>query len=643
MLSGFRSIAKSPIAIVLFGLLIVSFAVFGIQDVFRGQMMGDSVVRAGDRIVSPLEFRRTFDNYRQQMQKQGQTITAEEADKAGLIPRMVDSLAVQKSFDALLQRLGVRPSDKLIADEIGKAPIFFDQITGKFDKKAYEGWLAQNNLTAPQLESELRDGIAEAHLASGLVAGMQAPAVYGAVAATFQQEGRSFSGFVLSPRAAGEPPKPTDAQLLTFMKANAQRFTKPETRLLSYVHFSAAAAQQSVTLDPADVQKRFDFEKDSLSTPERRTVVSIPLPDPSKGADAAARLKRGEEPAAVAKLLGVQPAIYEASPKTAISDRKVADAAFALKEGEVTGPLQGSLGTAIVKVTKVVPGHAVTLDEVRAKIEAEVRKDTATEKVYEQVQKFEDARSGGASIAEAAKQIGLAVTTLPGPVSQQGIDLEGRNANLPETAMQAAFALAPGGDTETIDAGQGEYFAIHAEKVFPSALASVEEVRAPATQLFQLDWLVKQLQTKAEALAAEVRKGKTLEAAAQSVGSPVNTATNIRRAQADDKSFSRDLIAKVFAAKKGDVFVGQAGEIGFVVARLDQIDASAKPEIARVAQAQTQQMSSGLMQSMGQLARTAARDIIKPRIDIAKARSALGLEALAPAAKPAAAPAGKSS
>jgi peptidyl-prolyl cis-trans isomerase D len=641
MLSGFRSIAKSPIAIVLFGLLIVSFAVFGIQDVFRGQVMGDIVVKAGDRTVTPLEFRRTFDNYRSQMQKQGQTVTAEEADKAGLIPRMVQSLAEQKSFDALMAKIGVRPSDKLIADEIGKAPVFFDQVTGKFDKKAYEGWLAQNNMTAAQLESELRDGVAEAHLASGLVAAMKAPEVYGAIAAAFQQEARSFSGFVLSPRIAGEPPKPTDADLLKFMKANAARFTKPETRLLSYVHFSAATELAKVTPTAADLQKRFDFEKDTLSTPERRTVVSIAVNDPAKGADAAARLKKGEDPAAVAKSLGVQPVVYEQAAKTAISDRKVADAAFALKEGETTGPIQGSLGSALVKVTKVTAGHQVTLDEVREKIEAEVRKDLATEKVYEQVQKFEDARSGGATIAEAAKTVGATLVTAPGAVSAQGVDLQGRKIELPEQALQAAFMLPPSGDSDMIDAGMGEYYAVRAEKVFPSALASVEEVRAPATQVFQLDWLTKQLEAKANALAAEVKKGKTLEAAAQSVGSPVSKATDIRRAAADNQSFSRELIAQVFGAKKGEVFVGRAGEIGFLVARLDDIKSGAGPDVARMAQAQSAQMSQGLMQSLGVLARTAARDTVKPVVNVEKARTALGLEAAAAAAKPA--PAGKSS
>ena len=647
MLSGFRSIAKSPIAVVLFGLLIVSFAVFGIQDVFRGRMMGDQVVQAGGRSVTPLEFRKAFDNYRQSMQKQGQNVSAEEADKAGLIPRMVDSLAMQKAFDEVLEKLGVRPSDKLIAAEIGKAPIFFDQITGKFDKKAYDGWLAQNNLTAAQLEAELRDGVAEAHLASGLVAAMKAPEVYGAVAATFQQEGRSFSGFVLGPRVAGPPPKPTDADLLKFMKATPDRFTKPETRQLTFVHFSAAAVAPTIQPSAADVQKRFDFEKDSLSTPERRTVVSIPIVDAAKGADAAARVKKGEDPAAVAKSLGIQTAVFDQSPKTAIPDRKVADAAFALKEGEVSGPFAGSLGTVVIKVTKVTPGHTVTLDEVRDRIEGEVKKDLATERVYDLVQKFEDARSGGATIPEAAKKVGVEATTLPGPISDQGIDLQGRKANLPEPVMKAAFALPDSGDSDTIDAGMGEYFAVHADKVFPSALATVEEVRAPATQLFQLDWLVKQLQAKAETLTAQIKKGMTIEAAAQSIGAQVSKATNVRREAAQGQTFSRDLIAKVFGAKKGDVVVGSAGDLGIIVARIDDISTGSTPELARSAQAQAAQMSNGLMQSMGVLARNAARDIVKPRVDIEKARNALGLEpAAVPAkgAKPAvAAPAGKAS
>ena len=48
MLAGFRSFAKSPFAILLFGLLIISFAIFGISDVFKGPQ-GSGVITAGSR------------------------------------------------------------------------------------------------------------------------------------------------------------------------------------------------------------------------------------------------------------------------------------------------------------------------------------------------------------------------------------------------------------------------------------------------------------------------------------------------------------------------------------------------------------------------------------------------------------------
>jgi len=56
MLAGFRSFAKSPFAVVLFGLLIVSFAVFGISDVFRNPT-GKWVIAAGSRSMTPEDFK----------------------------------------------------------------------------------------------------------------------------------------------------------------------------------------------------------------------------------------------------------------------------------------------------------------------------------------------------------------------------------------------------------------------------------------------------------------------------------------------------------------------------------------------------------------------------------------------------------
>ncbi len=115
------------------------------------------------------------------------------------------------------------------------------------------------------------------------------------------------------------------------MNANAAALTTPETRIFTVVRFSAKALAPTVTADPAEVKKRFDFRKDTLSTPEKRTLVQIPAKSAGEAADIAAKLAKGADPAAVAKAAGEQPLTYTDQPKGGVADPKVADAAFALR------------------------------------------------------------------------------------------------------------------------------------------------------------------------------------------------------------------------------------------------------------------------------------------------------------------------
>ncbi|WP_324089916.1 SurA N-terminal domain-containing protein, partial [Phenylobacterium sp.] len=175
MLAAFRVFAKSWVAAVLIGLLIVAFAVFGIRDVF-GHNVSNSVIIAGSRKISPIEFRREFEQMRKRAEQQvGQPVSAEVAAQNGLDRQVLQGLATRESFAELLRRMGIRPSDKLVADQIAKIPDFSDRVTGRFDKKLYQQLLAQNDLTPDRFESNLRDAMAQQHAVTALSNALQVP------------------------------------------------------------------------------------------------------------------------------------------------------------------------------------------------------------------------------------------------------------------------------------------------------------------------------------------------------------------------------------------------------------------------------------------------------------------------------------
>jgi len=643
MLAGFRSFAKSPFAVLLFGLLIVSFAIFGISDVFKGPK-GSGVISAGSRTLSAQDFKLRFDNYRKGMeQRNGQALTPDQAVEQGIDRQIVQELALQESIAAAIQGMGVKPSDKLVGDivheQMSQLPPQqrpFNPITGKFDQQAYAALLAQNNLTPANYEASLRDEIANAHFFSAVADGLKAPRIYAALQGAYLLEARDVAAFAVNPASVERPAPPTDAQLTAFMKENAERLTRPETRVLSIMRVSAKALEPSVAIDPAAVQKAYDFRKDSLAKPETRTVIQIVAPDAAAAATISQRLTKGEDPVAVAKAFNKTPLVLTDKPKTAIPDRKVADAAFALPAGQVSTPITGELGVSVVKVTKVTPGSTASLESVRPQIEAEVRAQAAQTKAYDQTQTYQDAHDGGADLLAAATKAGALVLTTA-PVTAQGTDETGQPvAGLTPDIVKTAFALSQGGESDLIEGGKGEYYAVKVEKVMPAAMPPLAEIKPQLTAVWMGQEMSKRLKAKADELVARVKKGESLDAVAASVQSKVQKVPGLSRQNAQQHAgLGNQFLGAAFQAKKGDVFATRAGQQGeaYVVAKLDDIKSAPTNAIAQVAAMAGAQAGNGLMRDLGEASRNAAKTQLKTKSNLTLARQAIGVdtEALAKA------------
>ncbi|THD80761.1 MAG: rotamase [Phenylobacterium sp.] len=640
MLAAFRAFAKSWVAAVLMGVLIFAFAVWGIRkDVFTGHV-SDSVISAGSRTVTSAQFKHEFDSQKTRFEQQvGQPIPTEMAVANGLDRQVLEGMANQEAFYELLRKMGVQPSDKLEVAEIQKIPAFFDQVSGRFDKAAYQQRLQENGLSVPVFEQMIHDDIAAQHLVIGIAGGLVVPRAYTAMAAVYGLENRDVALMVVGPQSVPPPAMPTDAQLNGFLKDNAAQLLRPEFRALSLVRFSPEAVAVAATpIDPAELQKRYNFRKDTLSKPETRTLDQVPAKDQATAVQIAARLAKGESPSAVAKAFGVEAISYADKPQSAIPDHKLAVAAFQLKSGQ-TAPVQGDLGLAVVRVDAVTPGHVVTLEEIRPALEAEIRKDAASSKIDAMTQAYDDAHAKGATLPEAAQKAGVAVIVIP-PVAKQGLDQQGKPvAGLSQKIMDTAFSLPAGGESELVDAGNGEYFALRVDKVIAPAIPQLADIKPQLTREWLRRDLLTRLKAKAEELAARVKKGESLEAVAASAGLKVIPISGLNRQTASqNQAISQEILAGAFNGKPGDVFTATDPRVGFVVGKIQAIRPGDPAMLARAAEETRGQMSTAYVREMQSGAEGAARREIKVKIDPERARTALGLEPATPGK-----PAGKSS
>ncbi|MBA3811946.1 MAG: peptidyl-prolyl cis-trans isomerase [Caulobacteraceae bacterium] len=632
MTGSLRSTARNPVAIALMGLLVLVFLILGVggggrfPDAFRASH-ADAVVAAGGHATSTRDFKRIFDNQKQQLEQQsGQPVPAELLVRDGFDQQLLNQLALDEAEVEMLARAGVVPAPALVDGEIRKLPFAFDRVTGKFSERQFTQFLANQGLTPRQAQAELGDELALRHFTSAVEAGFRAPRLYAALNAIAGLENRDVSYFALDPHIVPQPPAPTDADLMAFMKEHAAQLTLPERRVITVARFSAKALEPAVAIDPAAVAKEFAFQKDSLSTPEKRTLVQIPVKTPAQGALAATRLARGEDPNLIAKGFGVEPIRYADQPQSAVADRKLASAAFALPQGQVSGPIQGDLGMAVVKVVKVTHGQAATLETARPKIEAGLRAKAAQNQAYELSQKFDDARQAGASVADAARKAGVTPITV-GPVTAQGLDSDGKpTPALADKILKAAFAAAAGEETDLADAGPGEYFALRVERVIPPALPPLADKRAELAKAYATQKYLLALKAKAEDLMGQIRKGASIDQVAAQAGGKVVRQVGMQRVQAQQyKDLGRDFLQGVFAGKPGDVFAAAAPS-GVFIAKLEAVRPGDVTAMARVTEAIRGRLSEDYLRDLLTSVKTAARQSVKVDVNLPLARQALGID-----------------
>ena len=288
----------------------------------------------------------------------------------------------------------------------------------------------------------------------------------------------------------------------------------------------------------------------------------------------------------------------------------------------------------MVKVTKVTPGKTVSFEEAKPQLEQEVKTETAANKAYDLVQKYEDAHGKGSTMVEASKAAGVTPVTMA-PVDASGQDGDGKPmGGLSPKLLKEAFALPQGGETDATQDGKGEYFAVRVEKIIPPALPTLDKVRPRLTQFYLQREMSKRLEAKLNELSARVKKGESLDAVAQSVGSQV-THLSINRNQAQQsRNMQPQQVQQIFAAKPGDVIA-----TGAVVARVDSIGPPPAGIIASTVLGGQQNVARAIFEELQQESRAWSRAEVKPKVNLTLARQAIGVTSTSDTPAPAGLPA----
>jgi len=542
--------------------LVVSFAIWGIGDIFRG-FGRSSLAKIGNTEVTIEQFRQIYTDRLQNFGRQiGRPISLEQARALGIDQQIKNQIFSEMLLDERVRTLRLGISNDEIARHIMQDP-GFQAPNGQFDRQRFLDLLRNAGFTEQRFVAEQRRTMLRQQLLGTITGAPIAPTAMVEAADRFQNEQRTIE-YVLFDRAqAGEVTAPAPDVLAQYFEPRKPQFRAPEYRKVVILALLPAERAHSIEISDEDLKRAYEERKVRLATPERRQIQQMVFPKAEDARAASERIAKGETFEAIAKERGLADKDIDLGTVTraAILDRTVADAAFALKEGEVSAPVQGRFGTVLVRVVKIEPEKVPTFEEAAEQLRTDLANEKAKSEVTAIYDKVEDERSLGKPLTETAEKLKLEARTVE-------IDRFGRDpknepvTNLPQQQrlIAGAFAADIGTDNDPLQV-DGGYVWYEVSGITPERDRTLEEVKDQVEARWREDEIANRLRTKATTFLDKVKGGTALAEAAAAENLKVETRAEIKRSSTTPPLTERSLDA-IFRTAKDAYGVAQAEQPG---------------------------------------------------------------------------------
>jgi len=610
MLQAFRSSAAGVIAKILFALLIVSFAVWGIGDYAFLRQGDPTALKVGDTSVTSNQLSVEYRNELDRLRRTFGQIDVETARQFGLIDQVMQRLITQTLLNKAAQDLGLRLGDDALRGRLLAEPTF-QSPSGEFDRLRFQQFLQQNGMTESGFLAVFRQEYTREMITEALTAGVRVPDALADRLYRYRNEKRGGEALFVPAISFIDVGEPEAAQLQSIYDDNRERFTAPEYRALTVVRIGPEEVQQHIQIDERQLQDEFRARTAELRVPERRDVSQLLFSDEAAAKAAQVRIAGGADFAEVGKEAG-QPAEQQALGKIVREDlvAEMTDAVFSLAAGAVSAPVRSPFGWHIFKVQAIEPGKEPVFAEVKDRLTQELRLRLAGDAAYEMATKIEDAIAGGAGTEAAAAKLNvpaikIAATDLrgQGPDGKPIASLGGA-----QPLLSAAFETPSGRETPLVE-GQGNvWYVAHVDGITPSALKPLAEVREEVVRLWQQEKREELARARAEEILKEITAGKSLEAG----GAPFNLKPNpvgpvARNAGFDPRApVPPEVTGRLFQMKEGETASVPSRDGVYIVRLTSTAAADPAADAEGVAQLRTQlrqQIASDLVGSYSEALR----------------------------------------
>jgi len=590
----FRKYARYIVLSVLFGMLIISFALWGVGDMLRAGGRSAQVAHVGG-IHIPLygwlggapvyvsEVRDQFNRQLEAIQRQtGQRPEQDQALRYGLHVRALEEVIQRAVLDYAIREFGLTVSDDEVRAAIARNPAF-QGTGGSFDPLLYRNRLQQARIPEAQFVQDMRREIAASQLFGVVRPDGLAPKSLRDNIFRLEGEKRVAETIYIPDAIVVDVPKPTTEQLNAYFDANKSKFQVPEFRAFSYVMLTADDVQSQVAVSAEMLKQEYEARSAEFGTPEKRDVDQAMTDNADKAKAIIAAVKAGKTLEDAAKeATGNADGVIKLGlvTKKDLPPGPLADGIFGLPEGIAAAPIQSPLGWHIIRINKIEAGKSVSFDEVKDKLEKELKAQQAPDLLIKLVTDFERVLSKTQSMKAAAEDLGLKIKTYEN-VDSRGMDASGKQVVIGPAAaelVQTAFATRESAESELIETPRGEYFVVRTDRITPARIPALNEVEAKVVEAWQAAERRKLADEKVKAAVERANSGTDFVTLAKELGLESRITKSVTRFEADAGNYlSQPVVQELFKLAPGKTQPVRTSE-GSVLVRLKQVET---PDLAK--------------------------------------------------------------
>ncbi len=490
--------------IVMFLLIIPSFVLFGLDGYSRMQEKGEVVARVDGRDITQADWdaahKLEVDRLRSTMPSLDPKLLDSPEARYSTLERMVRD----RVLAATAVRANLTTSDQRLAQELqaNETIASLRGPDGKLDMDRYRQLVGAQGMTPEMFENDVRNDVSRRQVMAGVAGSGLASAMQADVSlnAFFEKREVQIARFATAEYATRV--NPTDAEIETFYKDNPALFQAPEQANIEYLVLDLDSVRKSITVNEADLKTYYEQNAARLAGQEERRASHILITAP-KSAPAAERDKaRAMAQELLAAARKAPDSFADLAKKNSQDPGSAAsggdldffargamvkpfeDAAFAMKKGDISDVVESEFGYHIIKLTDIKTAKQRSFEEMKADLEADLKKQQAQRRFSESAEAFTNGVYEQAdNLKSTADRLKLEVRTATGVTRQPAQGTTGVLANAKFlNALFSPDSIERKRNTEAVETASSQLVSGRITQYTPARTLPLAEVKAQVTQ-----------------------------------------------------------------------------------------------------------------------------------------------------------------